>query len=86
MGNYYTSWLHVTVSPDMIGEGIECVSDNGTVMVVGSSTITTTMGINYYAINIVCCVLTIQEETGECRSRQVDLHSDKVDRTSCNKY
>ena len=33
MGNYYTSRFHVTVSPDMIGEGIECVSDNGTVMV-----------------------------------------------------
>ena len=34
----------------MIGEGIECVSDDGTVMVVGSSTITATMGM-YNAIN-----------------------------------
>ena len=44
VGNCYTSRLHVMVSPDLIGEGIECISDNGTVMVVGSSTITETMG------------------------------------------
>ena len=27
VGNCYTSQLHVTVSPDLIGEGIECISD-----------------------------------------------------------
>ena len=43
VGNYYTSRLQVTESPDMIGEGIECISDDGTVMVVGSSIITTTI-------------------------------------------
>ena len=26
VGNCYTSWLHVMVSPDLIGEGIECIS------------------------------------------------------------
>ena len=31
--NWYTSRLQVTVNPDMIGEGIECISDDGTVMV-----------------------------------------------------
>ena len=42
--NYYISQLHVTVSPDMVGEVVECVNDDGTVMVIGSSTIMTTTG------------------------------------------
>ena len=52
--NYYTSRLHVMVSPDMIGEGIECVSDDGTVMVMGSSTITATMGM--YGTDIIIMI------------------------------
>ena len=53
VGNCYTSRLHVTVSPDLIGEGIECISCNGTVMVVGSSTIITeTMGM-YSATDLI---------------------------------
>ena len=42
--NYYTSWLHITVSPDMIGGVVDCAHDDGTAMLIGSSTITATEG------------------------------------------
>ena len=29
-GNYYTSQLNVTITPDIIGKTIECIVDNGT--------------------------------------------------------
>ena len=58
VGNCYTSRLHVMVSPDLIGEGIECISDNGTMMVVVSSTITETMGM-YSANDPVSIIIMI---------------------------
>ena len=42
--HYYTSQFHVIVSPDMIGGVVECAKDDGTVMVIGSLTITATIG------------------------------------------
>ena len=42
--SYYTSQLHVTVSPDMIGERIECAND-GSTMEIEPSTIMATIGI-----------------------------------------
>ena len=38
----FTSQLNVTVSPDVVGESVECVHDNGTLTTIGSSIIVTT--------------------------------------------
>ena len=40
----FTSLLNVTVTPDVIGESIECVHDNGTLTTIGSSIVTTSNG------------------------------------------
>ena len=42
----YTSQLNITVSPEMIGETIECAHDHGTTNTIGSLTINTTEGYN----------------------------------------
>ena len=44
--NRYTSQLNITVSPEMIGETIECAHDHGTTNTIGSLTINTTEGYN----------------------------------------
>ena len=54
--NYYTSQLHVTVSPDMIGERIECAND-GSTMEIEPSTIMATTGIcSYYYVTSIMLV------------------------------